>query len=308
MVPKVPEPSSSPESQDVLQLPPKDLAALQRLRIAIERQQLDLSLGRRSLRVLAAMLDHPRQVALSSITELAQAFEVSAATLSRLARELGFDNYKAFARLFKQESGGHSHYYSQQARRLSSSERQTVQHLVRLETMLKQIQTMNEEVLLAQVAGLLHKGRRVKVYARRQSTSLATFLGYCLAMLRPRVTVLGAGELGASHSASLLEAGDVAVFIGFHPYSPSTVKVARVAQEKGCRVVAITDSHQSPLAALAEWVLRVPVDSGFYSNSLVAASALIEILLDKAAVMAGSAGIAALEEREQLIVKMQDEY
>lgn len=308
MVPKEPLSTDEPGDQEAATLPPEDLAALQRLRIAIERQRLKLSLGRRSLRVLAAMLDNPRQVALSSITELAQQFDVSTATLSRLARELGFANYKAFARLFKQETGGQSHYYSQQARRLDLSERQTAQHLARLEVMLTQIQTMNEESLLEQVAGLLYRGRRIKVYARRQSTSLATLLGYCLAMLRPRVTVLGAGELGASHSASLLEPGDVAVFIGFHPYSPSTVKVARVAQERGCRVIAITDSHQSPLAALAEWVLRVPVDSGFYSNSLVAASALIEILLDKAAVLAGSAGIAALEEREQLIVKMQDEY
>ncbi len=173
---------------------------------------------------------------------------------------------------------------------------------------LDQLLAWNDEALLNDVAQRLYRSRRVKIYARRQSIALATFLGYCLAMLRPRVTVLGNGELGASHAAGLLEPNDLTVFIGFHPYSPSSVKVARVAKEKGCRMIAITDSHTSPIASLAETVIRVPVDTGFYSNSMVAPTALIELLLDKVAYIAGDAGIAALEEREQLIVKMQDEY
>lgn len=289
-------------------LPPKTLSDLQRVRAAIEDKRMTVSLGRRSLRVLAELLDNPRQASMSSITELAGELSVSPATLSRLARQLGFDGFKAFQQVFRQESSGQSHYYSQQARQSSGKGYHTRQRVDRMQSMLDQLLSWNDETLLNDVARQLYRSRRVKIYARRQSISLASFLGYCLAMLRPRVTVLGAGELGASHAAALLEPNDLTVFIGFHPYSPSTVKVARVAKEKACRMIAITDSHSSPIGALAETVVRVPVDSGFYSNSLVPATALIELLLDKAAYLAGDAGIAALEEREQLIVKMQDEF
>ncbi|WP_189609640.1 MurR/RpiR family transcriptional regulator [Saccharospirillum salsuginis] len=308
-MPPMPEPSNANSgTQTAEPLPPKNLAALQRVRAAIEDKRMTLALGRRSLRVLAELLDNPRQAAMSSITELAGELGVSPATLSRLARQLGFEGFKAFQQVFRRESSGQSRYYSQQARQLSGKEYHTRQRIERMQSTLDQLVSWNDEALLNEVARQLYRSRRVKIYARRQSTSLASFLGYCLAMLRPRVTVLGTGELGASHAAALLEPNDLTVFIGFHPYSPSTVKVARVAKEKACRMIAITDSHTSPIAALAETVVRVPVDTGFYSNSLVAATALIELLLDKAAYLAGDAGIAALEEREQLIVKMQDEY
>ena len=55
---------------------------------------------------------------------------------------------------------------------------------------------------------------------------------------------------------------DAALAISFAPYSPVTLALVEAARKRGAKIVAITDSVLSPLAALADRRLEV-VESDF---------------------------------------------
>jgi DNA-binding MurR/RpiR family transcriptional regulator len=71
------------------------------------------------------------------------------------------------------------------------------------------------------------------------------------------------------------------VFIGvsFPRYSTRTVKSMRFAKNQGARVIAITDSLDSPLARLADETLIAKSDMASFVDSLVAPLSLVNALI-----------------------------
>ena len=74
------------------------------------------------------------------------------------------------------------------------------------------------------------------------------------------------------------------------------IEAARAA---GARIVAITDSHASPLALAADVALLFAADSPSFFPSLTAAMALVEALLALVVADAGPAVVGKIEMAEQ---------
>ncbi|MDZ7904762.1 MAG: SIS domain-containing protein [Cypionkella sp.] len=98
----------------------------------------------------------------------------------------------------------------------------------------------------------------------RRAFPAASYLAYALekmnisAMLHDRYI----GQLDHRHA---LRAGDALIAISFAPYSAETVDLARHAHGAGIPVVALTDTHASPLAPLSAAVLTLQeVDFGAF--------------------------------------------
>jgi DNA-binding MurR/RpiR family transcriptional regulator len=92
--------------------------------------------------------------------------------------------------------------------------------------------------------------------------------------------------------------GDAVVVISFSPYSREALAVARQAHAMGCQVLALTDSHSSPLALLAQEVLLFSTQSPSFFPSIAGAQALSEALLGLLVSRSGNAGIGRIEAAE----------
>ena len=86
-------------------------------------------------------------------------------------------------------------------------------------------------------------------------------------------------------------AGDVRVPISLPRYADDALRLTGYARSRGARVIAITDSLASPLAALADDTLLAPAQHPVLSSGTVAALLVIEALVS--AVMLGTAGQVA---------------
>ena len=73
--------------------------------------------------------------------------------------------------------------------------------------------------------------------------------------------------------------GDVIVGISFPRYSQSTVKGIQFAKDRGAKLIAITDGPSSPLAPLADAMLKVRSDMISFVDSLVAPFSLLNALI-----------------------------
>ncbi|TDB05093.1 MurR/RpiR family transcriptional regulator [Halomonas marinisediminis] len=291
---------------------PDTLDDLEQLLATLEQGEGPVRLGKRSRRVLAAMVTAPQQAAVSSISELAERLGVSPSTLSRLAQRLGFDGFAGLQAVFRRHITEGKSFYSDQVSRLLDSEGDD-DALARLARLGRQESANIADTVagidgeaFTEAAGLLVEAKRVRVHGMRQFASLASFLAYGLGMLRADAAPLDAVRHGVADALAQLEAGDVLVVASCFPYTPSVLATAEVAARQGVRVIALTDSRGSPLARVAHHVFPVPDHSLFFSNSMCAFMLLAEGLLCEVANRLGDAGLASLKRREQLIGELSE--
>lgn len=297
-----------------IQFPPISLAELRKLPSLLKRGELTLPMGKRLLVALCIMLDDPRLVATHSITELARVTAVSPASLTRLAKLLGFKGFVQFQSLFRHSLSEPGRYYSMQASALVnpqdevSVEHRINRHLESQVDNLARTSAQLSEQNLKQAAERLVKARRVRVAGRRQSYGLAVMFSYMLGLIREQVAVVGAAGEGQAQALAELGPRDLLVMFGSEPYSRDSVMLAQVAGQLRLPLLTLTDSHHSPLAQLAEYSLISSNDSPLYTNSMIATQFLAETLLLQAARLLGDTAVQRLSHREELINRLNDEF
>ena len=252
------------------------------------------SLGQSLLRVLAEgsasnraiadyLLRNQVRVTALGIEELAEACEVSTATISRFARDLGFRNYAAMrgavAETLQSVLQPVEKLRSTIARRAAAAS-PALESLGYAEAAIAATSRALAGAQLDRIGTMLTKARTVYVLG----FGLSSFLAGTLAMhLQPfchhvvEAAASGGTEVAASHLATI-GAKDVLVVISLPRYTLDAVSLTRFARAGGATVVSITDSPASPLAELGHHVLYAPSAHPVLPSSSSAALAIIEAL------------------------------
>lgn len=222
------------------------------------------SLSKRLSQVAHFVLNHPEEVAITTLVRLAEQARVPPATITRFAKELGFGGFAELQGVFRERLLGPRLPY---AARLAEAEigdadldqpghvfngfvQAAIQSLLRIEDALDRTQ------LNAFVEVLAHS-EAVHVAAARGAFGLGAYTVYGLANIGKRAHLVD--NLGAMRAEQIAAIGpnDILLVITFDDYTPETVESAKLAAAKGHRVLAITDNALSPVAGLASQVLYV---------------------------------------------------
>jgi len=116
------------------------------------------------------------------------------------------------------------------------------------------------------------------IAASRRSFPIAAYLDYALQHTDKRIgLVTGIGGMQQGQMRSVRK-DDVTIAISFSPYAEETVSVAKLAVERGAKLIAITDSLMSPLAKLAQTSLIVQDNSTFGFRSLTSTMSMAQSL------------------------------
>lgn len=118
----------------------------------------------------------------------------------------------------------------------------------------------------------------------RSSAALAQFLYYYLDIIYDNVKFIRSSG-GSEIFEQLMKVGknDVMIAISFPRYSSNIAKAADFAASAGAKVIAITDSPSSPIAARAYEVLTARSDMASFADSLVAPLSIINAMIAAAA-------------------------
>lgn len=239
------------------------------------------------------IVDHPDTMVMSSMREIAGRVGVAPATLLRLARLLGYDDWSDFREVYVEHFRSSSPHYAEKADELSR--RQGIPALV-------------DEVTRAQVSALQHVASAntpesidaaAKILARAPRVFVAAFMScrapglaftYICRLFRSNVTLLGAD--GGSVVADLadLRGDDAVLSINFLPYAREIRLVADAVARSGAALVSIADSRATPLSRQARSILLFGAESPSFFPSITAAVALVESV---AAAMLAHAGDGA---------------
>lgn len=304
-------------------LPPRTVEALRALTVRLGQGDGSIAMGGKAHSVLARLVERPEEVAVRTITELAESLGVNASTLTRLATRLGYSGFVDFQTVFRDGlASRHRNFYSEQAGRLvahasersqsgGARQRPEVDAMVQIakdsianiEGFLAQLSADE----LRQAARLLASAPRVRVHGLRQFSALANFLCYGLSMVRGDVALLDPHGLGVAEGLAQLQPGDLVVVTSVEPYTRSVAQAAAAASAAGMVVIAITDNRASPLAAASKHAFFVPHSSAFFSNSMGAYVIFCEGLLNLVATGLGKKALQALERRERFIGELRIE-
>ncbi|UXN57809.1 MurR/RpiR family transcriptional regulator [Phyllobacterium zundukense] len=254
------------------------------------------------------ILEHPQEVALVSMRELARNAGVQPSTMTRLAKSLGFSGYEDLrgqhadvirvgaegfaARALQRDAGGTDG--EGLAHRMLQSLSAQVARLCEPET-LSQLSTM---------ADRLSKARRIYVLGLRSCHSVAWHFHYVMTLLGEKTVHLD-GPAGTSGDALIhASVDDVLLAISINPYSLHTLELAEAAREKGVGIVAITDSEVSPLVTIAEHVVLFPTESQTFFHTLVPALAVSEVLCGLLAAEDRAAALEGLKQADRHLSTM----
>jgi DNA-binding MurR/RpiR family transcriptional regulator len=249
--------------------------------------------------------DHPSETGLLSMRQQARNAGVSAPTMLRLARALGFADYAGLRRPFQEAMAGRSLQFGRRATALQAApEARRIGRLAQemassqIEDV-KSVLALNPAALIDAVVGVIAAARRVGFLGVRSSFGIAFQFRYAYNLIA-RNGVLFDGLGGTVHDqVDTLDRGDVLIAISQSPYSTPTVEAVGAAADRGVSIIALTDSVVSPLARRATHALRYRADSVSFFPSMIAPLALVELLLARLAAKGGKAVLERLTEVEQ---------
>lgn len=252
------------------------------------------------------VLDHPKDVALLSMRELAKRAGVPPATMTRLAQRLGFEGYDDLRSLHADSLRRRDDGFSDRASELVDRWKTKGESAVGADlydVVARQIDGLRTAPHLDAVGDVAHRivaSRRVFVLGQRSSYPVAHHLAYLLGLIGCDARLLDApGGAGFDHlQAAATE--DLLLVVTIRPYARASLDVTELAAARGIPVVAITDSPLSPIVPHAAAPLVVGVESPSFFHSMVPAFATIEVLAALVAAALGERALDALKARERL--------
>lgn len=230
------------------------------------------------------VLDHPGEVAVTSMRGIAEAAAVKPNTLVRMARAVGFEGYEDFREPFRQHAADGTRSFPDRARFLRSIN-EGGRHGALLADLaaaaLGNVETLFAEVHaedLKAAADLIDGARRTNILGVGTAKPLAENFAYVASMAVDNVTAIPTIGL-AIDDVARMTGDDVLVAMTFSPYRVEIVDAVVLAAERRVPVVAVTDSWAAPIVAPATHAFVVPNDSPLPFSSNIAAVALLEALL-----------------------------
>lgn len=292
---------------------PQTIEALKQKIDSLNRKGGKEKIGKRALKAIENMLDHPNETAVFSISALAEKNGVNASTLTRLAKKLGFAGFNGLQNIFRHHVAETHQYYSYHVEQLLNPQdpgvKEEMMHLVAREEMsnIMRLTEQTEASLLKKAAKSLVGKRLVHILGLRASYSVAHYLAYYLGMIGIKVNVLGALGHKLAEDLAEIKESDTVVVICFRPYTKDTVTGFKMARKAGAEIVSITDQTISPIHNKSVNTLIVENHNPFFFDNTASTLVMAESLLAEVANLLGEKAVVELKKREDLFEELGTE-
>ncbi len=261
---------------------------LENLRADIVRRYEELS--PRLQQVAQYVLDNPNEIALQTLAVIADRSKVQPSTIVRFAKTFGYDGASEMQDLFRDEmiASPPSPSYAERIRafnrRAGSTGALAPQDVLQefAESNILALEHLKSTVKkgdLEKSVDMIRNAASVYIVGLRRSFPVAAYLAYALRHVDKRAYLLDgvAGMLG--EQSTMLTSKDLLIATSFAPYAPETVEIVNTAKKQKARIIAITDSKLSPIAAASDIAFEIKDAEVRQFRSLTASLCLAQTLV-----------------------------
>lgn len=208
------------------------------------------------------------RIAVSTVSQLAEAAGVQPSAFMRFCQVLGFSGFSQMQRLFRESYKQAWPDYSTRLQNLQEGHVDDPSVLLadfveagRLS--LERLMASVDEANLNRAVDLLSKAPMIHLVGYRRAFPVVSYLAYAFEKMEiPAILHDGVGQLNAAHS---IRKGDAVIAVTFAPYSAETIELVSTSRDLGADLVAITDAMAGPLQKLGAIPLLVSeVDVGAF--------------------------------------------
>ena len=233
-------------------------------------------------RIANYILEHYDKAAYMTASKLGALVGVSESTVVRFAIELGFEGYpemqKSLQELIRMK------LTSVQRVEVTNSligEGDVLEKILMsdAEKIRRTLEEVDREAFEAAVDKIV-AADKIYIIGVRSSSSLAGFLNFNFRMIFDNVKFVQTTS-GSEMFEQIMSIGpnDVLIAISFPRYSKRIVNAVEYAHNAGADVISLTDSHQSPIAGVADQLLLARSDLVSFVDSLVAPLSIINAII-----------------------------
>ena len=227
------------------------------------------------------ILKYYDKAAFMTAAKLGISVGVSESTVVRFANELGFSGYpklqKSLQELIKNKL---TTVQRLELRNDYFSDGDALKGVLKadMENIRATLEKINQNTF-EDVVKNIFEAQRIYIIGLRSSTALAEFLGFYLNIILQNVKIVSYGISDVFEQMINVGEGDLVIGIGFPRYAAKTIDALAFSQDRGAKVVALTDSLLSPLASKADYTLIAQSNMASFVDSLVAPLSVINALI-----------------------------
>jgi DNA-binding MurR/RpiR family transcriptional regulator len=210
------------------------------------------------------VLDAPKEIALQSMRSVAGNAGLQPASMLRLARDLGFENYEAFKAVYIEWMTGQDTSLVSRTIQLRDRSKhdgagKSLSDFLHTELVnLDRTLDSENEPSWIRAQQALAKAENIYVLGLRSLFSAAYYLHYVLSSFRKGVTLVSGTGGTVADELRRINGNDVLVCFTSSPYTLISVQATALAAERGAKLIAISDSTVSPVAAKADITILAP--------------------------------------------------
>lgn len=230
-------------------------------------------------RVADLVLSDPHAVAFGTVASVARAAQTSGGSVVRLTARLGLEGFAALQERVQADLTPARRRAAERIREPGDRDLLARSVEVAAEAVRTTLDAVDRAHFDAAVALLAARSRTVFVLAADASQGIGAQFATELAMLRPGVVDVHGTEVAVSRAMALLAPGDVVVTLDLPRHDRWLLAALDQAHRSDARIVALTASALSPLAAHAELAFTIASEAPGPFDSHVAALALLESLV-----------------------------
>jgi len=256
--------------------------------------------SRGALKVLRALSSHAQEMAYASTAEAADRSGVNVATVVRAAQLLGFSGWptlRAEARSRYLAGLSASEVLSEHATNADSPVWAAVRGDLRNLQELAQVLDAGQ---VGRVAQLIHDARTTLVLGSGSFAAPGLQLAHIAQTVGYDVRLHREGGTALLNAASLLQPGDCLVVFRLWRSPREVMDAARVAAERGARVVVVADQSPAEVLAIADELVLVPSEGVSMFPSLTAPVTVVHAVLASLVSLDEERARAASDRAEEL--------
>jgi len=246
------------------------------------------ALSGRLQQIAEFVLDHPTEVALGTVAEVAERSGVPPSAIVRFAHALGFGGFTQMQQVFRSRLvAGVAPSYKARLARMKHEEKSILgrkpaavlgRFVAEAQSALLALSQSAHACELEAATGILAKARDIYLLGLGGSFPVATHLAYVLRKLGRRVVLLD-GIGGSIHEQSHpATSEDALVAISFRNYYPDTARLFPELVARRVPAISITDSLLSPIVEGATVVFEIQDMPEPALRTLVAPMCLVQAL------------------------------
>lgn len=209
-----------------------------------------VSMSKSQKKMANYVLDHPRDIALCSASELGSRVGVSESTVIRFSYTIGFSGYAELQKQMRE------HFFINEISLKNTQ--QTEMDISQNNSFHKQVMEKDRQSILTTMSQIdeasyyaavqrLSKAKSVYVLGLRTSYSAANWLSFSLGLVKENVHFMRPETEDVIRTITQMNANSVVIIISFHRYLKETIQIAELVRKQKAYIIGLSDSMLAPI-------------------------------------------------------------